>query len=194
MRSVLSSPFGQAIVSGVLMIAVLVLYLRRFAPSWHWVIVALGVCVVDQAAKVLVTAEGPQHRVSLLGGWLRVTYLENPEQGFGGSFSYLLITTVVCVLLLLVLYDRLTKTHYRMSAVAEVGFALMIGGYLGILLDRVRLGFVVDFLELGRASRFVYNIADLAVILAVALLLARGIQFLGQARAKGTGLGDDITP
>ncbi len=176
------------------MIAVLVLYLRRFARSWRWMVVALGVCVVDQAAKVVVSSQSAQHRVSLFGGWIRVSYLENPEQGFGGSFSYLLLTTAVCVTLLVLLYDRLAKTKYRMSTVAEVGFALMIGGYLGILLDRVRLGFVVDFLELGRAGRFVYNLADLAIILAVALLLARGIQFLGQARAKGTGLRDDITP
>jgi lipoprotein signal peptidase len=71
-----------------------------------------------------------------------------------------------------------------MSPAAELALALMIGGYLGILMDRVRLGFVVDFIEFGRAGAFVYNIADLAVFAAIALLVARCVHFIGQARAR----------
>jgi lipoprotein signal peptidase len=78
---------------------------------------------------------------------------------------------------LYLLYERLLKARYRMSPLAELAVALMVGGYMGILLDRVRLGFVVDFLEFGRASAFVYNISDLAVFLALALLLARAAQY-----------------
>jgi signal peptidase II len=188
----LSSGLGQAVASAVLLIAMLVLYLRRFAPSWRWVAVALGVCVVDQAAKMLVSPDTQNHRISVLGGWLQITYLENVKQGFGGSFPYLLLVTGVCVAALFFLYGRLSETKYRMSALAEVGCALMVGGYLGILLDRVRLGFVVDFLEVGRAGPFVYNLADLAIFVAVALLLVRGLQYLAQARAKGMGMRDEV--
>ena len=192
MSSALSSALGQAIASALLLIGVLILYLRRFAPSWRWVAVALGVCVLDQAAKMAVSPQTQHQRLPVLGGWLRVTYLENEQQGFGGSFSYLLLVTVICVAAMFFLYDRLAKTKYRMSALAELGCALMVGGYLGILLDRVRLGFVVDFLEVGRASPFVYNIGDLTVFLAVALLVVRGLQFLAQARAKRMGLRDEV--
>ncbi len=188
----LSSGLGQAVASAVLLIAMLVLYLRRFAPSWRWVAVALGVCVVDQAAKMLVSPDTEYHRIPVLGGWLQITYLENVKQGFGGSFPYLLLVTGVCVAALFFLYGRLSETKYRMSALAEVGCALMVGGYLGILLDRVRLGFVVDFLEVGRAGPFVYNLADLAIFVAVALLLVRGLQYLAQARAKGMGMRDEV--
>jgi lipoprotein signal peptidase len=66
----------------------------------------------------------------------------------------------------------------------------MIGGYLGILLDRIRLGFVVDFLEFGRASQFVYNLADLAVLLAVALLACRAVQFASELRQRRISLQD----
>ena len=119
--------------------------------------------------------------MSLLGGWLQIRYAQNWEQGFGGSVPYLLVTTAVCVAALYFLYERLLKARYRMSPLAEAAVALMVGGYAGILLDRVRLGFVVDFLEFGRASAFVYNIADLAVFLALALLITRVGQYLHQA-------------
>ena len=133
----------------ILLIGVLALYLLRFARSWRWVAVALLVCVLDQAAKAVISPNGGQHRVSLLGGWLRIAYTENWEQGFGANVPYLLATTVLCVAALYLLYERLLKARYRMSPLAEVAVALMVGGYMGILLDRVRLGFVVDFLEFG---------------------------------------------
>ena len=176
----------------MLLVAVLVLYLLRFAPPWRWVGIALAVCVVDQAAKALIPAHIAQHRLSLFGGWLRITYTENWQQGFGGTFSYLFLTTAICVAALFFLYGRLVKVKYRMSVLAELGCALMIGGYLGIVLDRIRLGFVVDFLEFGRAGTFVYNLADLAVFVALALLIARGLQFLREVRAKRLSLQDRV--
>lgn len=171
----------QAVIAAVLLIGVLALYLLRFTRSWRWVAVAVFVCVLDQAAKAIVSPEIQQRRLSFLGGWMRITYAQNREQGFGDNLPYLVAITAVCVGALYVLYERLLKARYRMSPLAELAVALMVGGYLGILLDRVRLGFVVDFLEFGRASAFVYNIADLAVFLALALLIARGGQFLRQA-------------
>jgi signal peptidase II len=187
-----ASPVAQAVVSAALLVGVLVLYLRRFAPPRRWVLVALAVCVADQAAKALLSPALHGRRISLLSGWLTITYTENWEQGFGSSLSYLFLVTAVCVAALFFLYTRLARAGYHMSTLAELGCALMIGGYLGILLDRVRLGFVVDLLEFGRASTFVYNVADLAVFVAAALLLARGIQFLAEVRARRLGLQDEV--
>ena len=192
MMSEAASGLGQAVLSAILLVAMLVLYLRRFAPRGRWVLVALGVCAVDQVAKVVLGPALRDQRVSLLGGWLQLAYRENAEQGFGGSFSYLFLVTAVCVLAMYFLYDRLSKTKYRMSVLAELGCALMIGGYLGILLDRVRLGFVVDFLEFGPAPAFVYNLADLAVFLAVALLIVRSMQFLTEVRTRRLSLHDRV--
>ena len=182
----------QAVVAAVLLIGVLTLYLLRFARSWRWVAIALLVCVLDQAAKALVSPGLGQHRRSLLGGWLQIRYAQNWEQGFGGNVPYLLLTTAVCVAALYFLYERLLKARYRMSPLAEAAVALMVGGYAGILLDRVRLGFVVDFLEFGRASAFVYNIADLAIFLALALLIARTGQYLHQAWLRRFRLQDRV--
>jgi signal peptidase II len=183
---------AQAVISAVLLVGMLLLYLRRFAAPRRWVAVAVAVCAVDQAAKFVLPLVLKQHRPTLLGGYLRLSYTENREQGFGGTFSYLLLITAVCVSAMFFLYAKLSKTSYRMSTLAELGCALMIGGYLGILLDRVRLGFVVDFLEFGRASAFVYNLADLAVFLAVALLAARALQCLAEIKARRLRLHDKV--
>jgi len=182
----------EAVVAAVLLIGVLTLYLLRFARSWRWVAIALLVCVLDQAAKALVSPGPGQRRMSLLGGWLQIRYAQNWEQGIGGNVPYLVLTTALCVAALYFLYERLLKARYRMSPLAEAAVALMVGGYAGILLDRVRLGFVVDFLEFGRASAFVYNIADLAVFLALALLIARVGQYLHQAWLRRLRVQDGV--
>lgn len=173
------SEFAQAIFSAILLAAILVLYLHRFARAQRWLPIALAVCLLDQVMKVYVVANHlDDRRVSLLGGAIQLTYLRNREQGFGGDISYLFFLTALCALALLFLYYRLERMNYRMSRLAEVGFAIMIGGYLGILLDRVLLGSVIDFIEFGKHSSFVYNLADLAVILAMGLLGLRVVRFL----------------
>lgn len=173
------SDFAQAVVSAILLVGVIVMYLCRFAQARRWLPLALAVCLIDQVFKVYVIAHHCDLRhLSLCRGAIQITYFQNYEQGFGGGLSYLLFVTALCVLALLFVYYRLDQANYRMSRLAEIGFGIMIGGYLGILLDRILLGGVIDFLEFGRNSAFVYNLADLAVIAGLGLLALRVIRFL----------------
>jgi len=175
---------AQAIISAILLIGVTALFVWRFGRQRQFLLVALIVCVIDQGTKAIaITSLGSQQEVPVLGGLLRFTLFSNTVQGFGSSFSGLLLATVVCVALLLLLYRRLEQRKYQLSAVASFACAVMVGGYLGILLDRVRFGFVVDFLQFGPRGAFVYNLADLAVFFALGLLVARGLQ-LGAGRLR----------
>jgi signal peptidase II len=176
-----SSVIAQAVAGAVLLVGVIALYLLRFARSWRWVGVALIVIALDQGTKAFVYPGIQHEHISYLDGWVRITYAQNWEQGFGGSLPHLLLTTTLMVAALYFLYERLLKRGYRMSLPAELALALMVGGYLGILVDRIRLGFVIDFLEFGPAGSFVYNIADLAVFAAIGLLVLRSLHFVAAA-------------
>lgn len=59
----------------------------------------------------------------------------------------------------------------------SLAFALVLGGALGNIVDRVRFGYVVDFVHLHASgySFYVFNVADAAITLGVVLLLARGL-------------------
>ena len=180
--------------SAVLLMAVLALYLYRFANSKRWLVVITGVCLLDQYLKLFVLSRFHGHVLRLLGGHVNIVYFQNHEQGFGGNVTSLLFCTILCVLALVFLYERLTKTAYRMSTLAEVGFALMIGGCSGILLDRVAHGFVVDFLDFGPTGDFVYNLADLAVIVAAVLLIVRAARFVTERRDWRKPLHESVGP
>jgi signal peptidase II len=62
-------------------------------------------------------------------------------------------------------------------AAEQAALALVLGGALGNIVDRVRFGYVVDFvhLHLGRWSFYVFNVADAAITIGVAVLLVRAL-------------------
>ncbi|NIM67382.1 MAG: hypothetical protein GTO55_04440 [Armatimonadetes bacterium] len=192
-----SSNLMPAIIPAILLIAVLTFYLGRFAPAWRAAAVVFSACLLDQGAKALVMRqEAASHHFFeySLGALLQIHYEENHALGFGGSPSSLLLTTAICVSSLLILYPQLARRGYRMSTLTELGCALMVGGLLGILLDRIRLGFVVDFMEFGKNGNFTYNLADLCVFAALVLLVVAAIRFLIKRQRGALSSKQTISP
>ncbi len=187
----LFSGHGQAVTAAVVLIAFAGLFLSRFGSPVRWVGVTLAAALLDQEVKALLLRELPvdgyYHTYLLLNGWLRIKYYHNDALGFEEPFPFLLVSTVVLAFFLLVLYERLERTEYRMAAATEAGGALIVGGLLGILLDRVRLGYVVDYLLIGR---LIYNLADLMTIVGLATIAARVLEVGTQAHRQGLGLRD----
>ena len=79
---------------------------------------------------------------------------------------------------------------WREKARGDVlGFALVLGGALGNIIDRVRFGYVVDFLDLHFGTFrpfFIFNVADAAITIGVLILLARAL-LIGDKADDGDG-------
>lgn len=72
-------------------------------------------------------------------------------------------------------------------AIEQFALALVLGGALGNILDRIRLGYVIDFVHLhvGRWSFYVFNVADAAITIGVAILLLRALSGPAASRKEG---------
>jgi signal peptidase II len=190
----LFSGHGQAVTSAVVLVAFAGLFLSRFGSPARWIAVALAATLLDQGVKALLLRTLPvdayYRTLYFLHGLLRIRYYRNDSLGFEEPFPFLLVSTVVLGFFLLVLYDRLDRTEYRMAIVTEIGGGLVVGGLLGILLDRVRLGYVVDYILIGR---LIYNLADMMTILGMAAITARVLEIGMEAHRKGLGLRDLVT-
>ncbi|MDQ3045823.1 MAG: signal peptidase II, partial [Chloroflexota bacterium] len=132
-------------------------------------ILAAVVCL-DQASKALVVGWiGPaadQHRFDLVSSILAIEYVENTGGAFGllrdfGGAIVPLALLVVAVIV--VVYAR----AHRPDVWTTFGIALLLGGAIGNLIDRVRQGFVIDFIAVGVWPRF--NFADSAITLGIGL-------------------------
>ena len=86
------------------------------------------------------------------------TYVENTGAAFGVLGKSTLVLTVVSALAMVVLCFVLVKFRKELSKFGRVGLALIIAGGLGNLIDRVFLGYVVDFINLEFMQFAVFNV------------------------------------
>lgn len=137
--------------------------------------VALAVSMTDCATKRV--AEGsltpglPHH---VLGDFLRFTLTYNRVGAMGISLGdWSRPVFMACALAILVVLPRWYRRLSDRSRWAAAGFALVAGGALGNLWDRVfALRGVVDFIDIGIAQHrfFIFNVADIAVTVGVCLI------------------------
>ena len=133
--------------------------------------VAIVVLALDQLAKTWVSTSLTE------GGWwspmpglwrvFRVTHITNSGAAFGifpnqGNFF---IVIAVVVALAIVLYYRYLPTG---SWLVRLSLGLQLGGAMGNLLDRIRYGHVVDFIDIGFWP--IFNVAHIAIVTGVGIL------------------------
>lgn len=129
---------------------------------------------LDQLTKWLaVTFIKPEGSIPLLkiGGkeWLNLTYQENTGAAFSimqnkQLFLIILTSIVILVMLFLVISKRVKRTPYLWS------FALIIAGGIGNLIDRIFLGYVVDFVDVRIINFAVFNFADVCAVCGAIML------------------------
>lgn len=110
--------------------------------------------------------------IPVLGSFFRLTYIHNPGAVFGlrlgGNVAHLIFAGVALIVVA-VMWLRLAPGE----RVASAGLALVLGGAVGNVIDRVRFGAVVDFLDFGFGSLrwWVFNVADASVTVGAGLLI-----------------------
>jgi signal peptidase II len=137
------------------------------------------VVVLDQATKMLILAKLPlYHTIPVIPGFFNLTHIRNPGGAFGfmasGSHAIrkLLFLGVSAVAMgLLVYFYRSTPKTYPYLASA---LAMIFGGAVGNLIDRLRFGEVVDFLDvyLGAYHWPAFNAADSAITIGITIFIA----------------------
>lgn len=155
--------------------------LRHFGIS---LATAAVVFVLDQVTKALASSHLPQfpdQSIPLVGDALRLTYVMNRGAAFGVLQDQNTFFIVVSGVVIAVIVGSYRYSPVR-SPLLNLALGLQLGGALGNLLDRLRLGYVVDFLDVSIWP--VFNLADSAIVIGVAMLAYRLLRSPQQA---GTG-------
>ena len=154
-------------------------------------VVALVVIAADQLAKMAVVDRiALCERVPVLGSLLRLTNISNSGAVFGvmkGAGSYFTLFSVVAGLALVVAIFFARKS----TRLVKISLGLVLGGAMGNLVDRLRFGAVVDFIDVGiRGARWpCFNIADAAITVGVILLIYNALRSAGtETRHEGAEL------
>ena len=131
----------------------------------YYALFSLFVVAADQFAKYLTVAYIPLHAdIPFLPGLLQLTYVQNTGAAFstfeGQQWLFALIFLVFTGM---VLYEYFKKPM-RFTKLERFCIAAIYGGGLANMLDRVRLGYVVDMFDLQFISYPVFNIADCCIV------------------------------
>ena len=143
---------------------------------------AVMVLVLDQLSKALAVTNLPLGSSSaFLPGLLSLQLVRNSGAAFSLFSGNPQLLGLVSLLVSIAVAVWIQKQG-RMTLTRSLGVGLLLGGALGNGLDRWRLGYVVDFLALVPVSFPVFNLADVAINLAV---LCFAIELLGNNGQKG---------
>ncbi len=134
----------------------------------YLLLVALGVLILDQGTKYAVLSgmiEGDSYPI--IENVFHLTFVRNPGAAFGmmPNKTYFFISVSLVVLAGIIYYYRTIPKEQKWLRIA---MGLVAGGAVGNLIDRVRFGHVVDFFDFRVWP--VFNIADSAIVVAVAII------------------------
>jgi len=160
----------------------------RYAWRVGYLLCAFGIYMVDQSSKAwAVRALRFGDDKQIIKGFLDLIYTENPGIAFGqlqegGAFGrwFFVVLAIAAAVAVFYYFIRTPRNDDRVLGACS----LLLAGILGNLTDRVRLGYVIDFIVLHAGSYHwpTFNVADASITLG-AVLLAYDLVF-GHRRSK----------
>lgn len=137
------------------------------------------IVMLDQATKFLVLAKLPLYdSIPVIEGFFNLTHIRNPGGAFGfmatgsqGVRNLLFVGVSIVAMGLIVYFYRSTPKTFPLLASA---LAMIFGGAVGNLIDRLRFGEVVDFLDVfvGVYHWPAFNVADSAITVGITIFIA----------------------
>jgi len=148
--------------------------MKRFYYLW----ITFFIILLDQATKLRVRYTMELYEsISVIGNFFRLTFVTNTGAAFSFSLGsdnvnrvFFILSSIIAIIIFIYLLSRENRR------ILQYGYALILGGAVGNLIDRIAYGYVVDFFDFKFFSFImerwpVFNIADSAVVIAVVLLL-----------------------
>lgn len=131
------------------------------------------VVLFDQATKLWIKSEFVLHESrKIISNFIRFTYIHNPGGAFGtrlGNSTFYLALAIGAIIVVTIYFFTESADHKGI----KVGFVLILGGAIGNLIDRIYLGKVIDFIDVGikRIRWPTFNIADVAITIGIIFIL-----------------------
>jgi signal peptidase II len=133
---------------------------------------AAVVFVIDRITKNWVAENIPLNQPrQVIGDYVRIVHAENTGAAFGllpERTTLLSVLSIVAVLAIVYYYRQIASSSWLVT----VTLGMQLGGAAGNLVDRIRQGYVVDFIDVGVGEvRFwAFNVADSSIVIGIALV------------------------
>ncbi|NLY77332.1 MAG: signal peptidase II [Tissierellia bacterium] len=133
------------------------------------------IILIDQITKFLAVGHlQGKEPIVIIDNFLRFHYVENYGAAFGmlnnKRVFFIIVTTIVIISIIFFLF----RYYSGLSIRIKIALAMLLGGAIGNLIDRVRLGYVIDFISVRLPGGYhfpVFNIADSFIVISTSLIM-----------------------
>ena len=163
--------------------------MKKLSKSFYIIYSAiiLGGIIIDQLTKLLaVKLLAPLTTVPIIKDALHLTYVENRGAAFGmlanHRWVFMILSTAAIITLSFLLFSG-----YLKGKLYTLSVAMIVSGGIGNMIDRIFLGYVIDFIDFRLINFAVFNGADSFVCVGAALLLlASALDLIRESKNKKT--------
>ena len=141
---------------------------KRFASEIAFFIAALTVIVIDQVSKYFIRTELTIGQKIPAEGFFQITRCNNTGGVFGLFADQAFLITIIAVvgIVAILVYSRYPAFN---GFLVKIALGLLLGGAIGNLIDRIRFGWVTDFIHVGGWP--VFNLGDSAIVIGVVIMM-----------------------
>lgn len=142
--------------------------IKRYASEIFFFVAALSVIIIDQVSKHFIRTQLTPGQKIPEDGFFQITLCYNTGGVFGLFASQAFLITIIAVvgIIAILVYSRYPAFN---GLLVRISLGLILGGAVGNLIDRIRFGWVTDFIDIGGWP--VFNLGDSAIVIGVILVL-----------------------
>lgn len=138
-------------------------------------ILTAAIVILDQVTKMwAINTLKDGGVITIIPNFFRLVYVENFGAAFGILQNRKWIFIIISIIVIIAVVLFMLKNYNKLNIILKISLAMLLGGAIGNFIDRVRLGYVVDFLSfrLFNAYEFpVFNVADIFIVVSTLFIL-----------------------
>ncbi len=155
---------------------------RRKQQGIVFFVSIFAILIVDQSLKSLVRLKlAVGESIPLINNIFHITYVTNTGAAFGlfknSAIFFIIISVVAIVLIAGLILKSIKRAEFMANPRFDLGLIMIISGAIGNLVDRLKFGYVIDFIDVRIWP--VFNIADTSITIGTLLLI---LSYMGQKR------------
>ena len=133
-----------------------------------YLIISLLIVTFDYIIKLKVKNNmNVGESINVVGNFFKITYIQNKGAAFGMLQEQQNLFLIVGFITIVFLVNLFLKTEDKITKIA---ISMVIGGAIGNIVDRILYGYVVDMFDFNGGWSYIFNFADICVVLGVTLL------------------------
>ena len=150
--------------------------MKNFAVNRRYIFfITTLILLLDQFSKHIIVTSPHIKNISLLSNLFALNLVRNTGAAFSlfQNYPFFLsfVSLLATILLIFILTNKPSLPFYK-----GIAFALLLAGTLGNGIDRWRLGYVIDFIEIVPFDFPIFNLADISINLAIFILLVENFK------------------